>query len=353
MSDSSLMNISIMNITDFNITELNTDTRTALSLHQSILQAEQTAASAMVTLCESLKKIRDKQLYKLLGFETFDSYTEKACGIKRRQAYNYISTYEKLGSTVLQSNAQLGITKLQLLTEVCAVDRDDFIAENDLEGMSVSEIKRLVEKSKEQGEQISLLSDELEDNEKSKEILLSENEELRRQVKELESGPVEVAVQAPSEEEINRAVEKKTAELAEKLKNLQEENAKIKSEKKAALMEAIEKAKRSSEKEYSDRLNEEKDKLKADIDAQYKEKIEAAEQERKATLEKAEKMASRLDKNADAELVTATLYFGEIQRNTDKFIASFVKITESDPAKGEKLKGIAKSYFDSIAYKFN
>ena len=44
---------------------------------------------------------------------------------------------------------------------------------------------------------------------------MSENEELRRQVKELESRPVEVAVQSPREEEIKRAAEKKTAELAE------------------------------------------------------------------------------------------------------------------------------------------
>ena len=118
-------------------------------------------------------------------------------------------------------------------------------------------------------------------------------------------------------------------------------------------MEAIAKAKRSSEKEYSDRLSEEKDRLRADLDAQYKEKIEAAEQERKEALKKAEEMAGRLDKNADAELVTATLYFGEIQRNTDKFTASVVKIAESDPDKGEKLREIAKSYFESIADKFN
>lgn len=55
-------------------------------------------------------------------------------------------------------------------------------------------LRSLLRRVREQGgEQISLLSDELEDNEKSKEILLSENEELRRQVKELESRPVEVA----------------------------------------------------------------------------------------------------------------------------------------------------------------
>lgn len=105
MSDSS----SIMSIADFNITEMSADTISALSTHQKIITAEQTAANAMISLCENLKLMRDKHLYEALGFETFDTYTEQACGIKRRQAYNYISTYEKLGGTVLQSNAQLGI----------------------------------------------------------------------------------------------------------------------------------------------------------------------------------------------------------------------------------------------------
>ena len=102
------------------------------------------AASAMVSLCESLKRMRDTKGYESLGFKNFEDYTEKACGIKKRQAYNYIQTYERLGGSFLQSNAQLGITKLQLLTEVCAVDRYDFVEDNDLENMSVTEVKKLV-----------------------------------------------------------------------------------------------------------------------------------------------------------------------------------------------------------------
>lgn len=353
MSDNS----SIMSIADFNITEVSADTMSALNTHQKIITAEQTAANAMISLCENLKLMRDKHLYEALGFETFDTYTEQACGIKRRQAYNYISTYEKLGGTVLQSNASLGITKLQLLTEVCAVDRDDFVAENDLAGMSVKEIKELVEKSKQQGEQLALLGDELNDSNNAqkslqadKQNLAEENKSLHKRIKELESKPVEVAVQSPSEEEIKCAAEKKTAELAEKLKNLQEENEKIKSEQKAAVKKATEKAVKKAEKEYSDRLNEEKDRLRADIDARYKEKIEAAEQERKEALKKAEEMAGRLDKNADAELVTATLYFNELQSHLKKFINSVEKICETNSAQGEKLKQIAQNFLsDTIA----
>ena len=96
MSDNS----SIMSIADFNITEMSADTMSALNIHQKIITAEQTAANAMISLCENLKLMRDKHLYEALGFKKFDTYTEQACGIKRRQAYNYISTYEKLGGTV-------------------------------------------------------------------------------------------------------------------------------------------------------------------------------------------------------------------------------------------------------------
>lgn len=96
--------------------------------------------------------------------------------MKRRQVYNYIQTYERLGSTVLQSNAQLGITKLQLLCEISAPDIPAFLEENNLAGMTVAEIKRMIADREGQAEQISLLQE---------------------QVRNLESRPVVVAVAEP------------------------------------------------------------------------------------------------------------------------------------------------------------
>ena len=141
---------SIMTIADFHISEMTAETAAAIELHNSIVSAMKEAAFALVSLCENLKRMRDTGQYKALGFEKFEEYTEQACRIKKRQAYNYIATYERLGGTFLQSNAQLGITKLQLLTEVCAVDRADFVEQNDLEGMSVSEIKKLIAENKQE-----------------------------------------------------------------------------------------------------------------------------------------------------------------------------------------------------------
>lgn len=335
MSDNS----SIMSIADFNITEMSADTMSALSTHQKIITAEQTAANAILSLCENLKLMRDKHLYESLGFETFDTYTEQACGIKRRQAYNYISTYEKLGSTVLQSNAQLGITKLQLLTEVCAVDRDDFIADNDLAGMSVKEIKELVEKSKQQCEQLALLGDELNDSnnvqkslQSDKQKLTDENKLLQKRIKELEDKPVEVAVQEPTQAQIEAAAKSKINSL----------KASFEREKQNAVEEAV---KQATEKTKSS--------VKETLEKDYKAKLESIEKERQAALDKAKQLANRLDKNADAELVTATLYFNELQAQLDKFINSVEKICETNSAQGEKLKQIAQNFLSNTIANLN
>lgn len=325
-----------MSIADFNITEMSADTMSALSTHQKIITAEQTAANAMISLCENLKLMRDKHLYEALGFETFDTYTEQACGIKRRQAYNYISTYEKLGSTVLQSNAQLGITKLQLLTEVCAVDRDDFIADNDLAGMSVKEIKELVEKSKQQCEQLALLGDELNDSnnvqkslQSDKQKLTDENKSLQKRIKELEDKPVEVAVQEPTQAQIEAAAQAKINSLKSSFEK-EKQNAV-----EQAVRQATEKAQTS---------------VKDELEKTYRAKLEAIDKEKADAIKKAEQLANKLDKNADADLVTATLYFNELQAQLAKFINSVEKIVETNPTKGEKLKQIAKTFLsDTIA----
>lgn len=325
-----------MGIADFNITEMSADTMSALSTHQKIITAEQTAANAMISLCENLKLMRDKHLYEALGFETFDTYTEQACGIKRRQAYNYISTYEKLGGTVLQSNAQLGITKLQLLTEVCAVDRAEIIAENDLAGMSVKEIKELVEKSKQQCEQLALLGDELNDSnnvqkslQSDKQKLTDENKLLQKRIKELEDKPVEVAVQEPTQAQIEAAAQAKINSLKSSFEK-EKQNAV-----EQAVRQATEKAQTS---------------VKDELEKTYRAKLEAIDKEKADAIKKAEQLANKLDKNADADLVTATLYFNELQAQLAKFINSVEKIVETNPTKGEKLKQIAKTFLsDTIA----
>ena len=304
------------------------ETAAAIELHNSIVSAMKEAAFALVSLCENLKRMRDTGQYKALGFEKFEEYTEQACRIKKRQAYNYIATYERLGGTFLQSNAQLGITKLQLLTEVCAVDRADFVEQNDLEGMSVSEIKKLIAENKEYAEQISIFSESKERQEQELRRLEDENEALK-------SRPVEVAVQEPSQEQVEKAVAAKTKELEKSYKD--------------KLKKAKEKERQKAEAEKKKAIEEARTAAKAEADAKYKEQITQAKQDKEAALSKAKEIASKLDKNADRELVTASLYFSEAQTQFEKFLTAANKITDE---KGAKIKKVAadflKQYIDKL-----
>lgn len=311
---------SIMTIADFHISEMTAETAAAIELHNSIVSAMKEAAFALVSLCENLKRMRDTGQYKALGFEKFEDYTEQACRIKKRQAYNYIATYERLGGTFLQSNAQLGITKLQLLTEVCAVDRADFVEQNDLEGMSVSEIKKLIAENKEYAEQISMFNE-------NKEQIVQELRRLEDENEALKNRPVEVAVQEPSQEQVEKAVAAKTKELEKSYKD--------------KLKKAKEKERQKAEAEKKKAIEEARTAAKAEADAKYKEQIEQAEQDKAAALSKAKEIASKLDKNADRELVTASLYFSEAQTQFDKFLTAANKITDE---KGAKIKKVAADF---------
>lgn len=319
---------SIMTIADFHISEMTAETAAAIELHNNIVSAMKEAAIALVSLCENLKRMRDTGQYKALGFEKFEEYTEQACRIKKRQAYNYIATYERLGGTFLQSNAQLGITKLQLLTEVCAVDRADFVEQNDLEGMSVSEIKKLIAENKEYAEQISMFNE-------NKEQIVQELRRLEDENEALKNRPVEVAVQEPSHEQIEKAVAAKTKELEKSYKD--------------KLKKAKEKERQKAEAEKQKAIEEARTAARAEADAKYKEQITQAKQDKEAALSKAKEIASKLDKNADRELVTASLYFSEAQTQFDKFLTAANKITDE---KGAKIKKVAadflKQYIDKL-----
>ena len=237
------------------------------------------------------------------------------------------------------ANAQLGITKLQLLTEVCAVDRAEIIAENDLAGMSVKEIKELVEKSKQQGEQLALLGDELNDSNNAqkslqadKQNLAEENKLLHKRIKELESKPVEVAVQEPTQAQIEAAAKSKIDSL----------KASFEKEKQSAVEEAV---KEATEKAQTS--------VKDELEKTYRAKLEAIDKEKTDAIKKAEQLANKLDKNADADLVTATLYFNELQSHLKKFINSVEKICETNSAQGEKLKQIAQNFLSNTIANLN
>lgn len=90
----------------------------AITLTRSIIANAQAAQQSLYEVCKGLKEMRDGKLYKELGYQNFEDYTENEVGIKRRQAYTYIQIASGLSSDFVQSTAQIGTEKLALLAKL-------------------------------------------------------------------------------------------------------------------------------------------------------------------------------------------------------------------------------------------
>ena len=232
----------------------------AVLLHCQIRQNGETAAATLVEFCRGLKKMRDEKLYTELGYTDFGEYAEKAVGIRQRQAYSYIAGLENLGEEFLQTNARLGISKIELIARIPAVERDEFLAQNDVESATVRELKAMTEKYTKAAEQVSLFEQEaaqlresaaekqniadaelvrarnkLEKAEREREQLEKQAEELRREVERLSATPAEPdlsAITAAREEGIKQGkleaakkAEKAEAKHRSELERLEREKA--------------------------------------------------------------------------------------------------------------------------------
>lgn len=205
----------------------------AAKLHAQIMANGQVAASALLEFCKGLKRMRDEKLYTELGFDTFEDYTEKLAGIKSRMAYHYISCYENLGTTFLQSNASLGITKLTVLSKLSPVERYELAESGEAESLSVRELEEKVKELTSAKEQLSFLNTETK--EKAEETEKSLKEQLEKALKEAESlkAQLEAALSGESEKykteleklrkEQQLEADGKTAEFQFRFKNLQSE----------------------------------------------------------------------------------------------------------------------------------
>ena len=224
----------------------------AKELDLKIKSNAQIAQGALWEMCKGLAEMRDSKLYKELGYSSFEEYSEQEIGIKRRQAYNYISIFETFKNESVQPVAQnLGMRKLLLLAKLDEQERNKIIDTVAVEDITVKkleeEIKVLKEASKTyekrtterfegmkaaHAEEIKTLKNDAETYERQRDnltVLLNqskaENEALCEQIQELESRPVEVAVTDNSHEieNMRKAMAKQDLEFQKINRELQEE----------------------------------------------------------------------------------------------------------------------------------
>ena len=214
---------------DGNITEKQKAFR---DTHNAIMRSGSALADFAVQLASNLKKMRDEKLYLEAGFEAFGDYTENACGIKERQAYNYVKVIENFDREYLQSNAKLGVTKLSLLSTLTAEERVVLESETSVGELTTRELKEQIETIKAEREEenrqhemdLSELKEQLEEKVKAnkdlQEDLKKKVEKLKDEIKALKDAPVKtVEVENPK---TKVELDKAKAVVAEQKKLIEE-----------------------------------------------------------------------------------------------------------------------------------
>lgn len=304
--------------------------REAVELHLEIKKNAELTAAALVEFCKGLKKMRDKKLYIELGCETFAEYAKKAFNIEQRQAYNYIQALERLGEPILQSNANLGITKLNILSEIPRLELEQFVEENNVAEMSTKQLKEAVEKATKAEEQLTFMTEE---NEKLKEELDELKEEsddfdekieayekiisdLKKELREEKQKPVPTVQKELTPAEIKKLTDKAVAEERQKLQ-------KEKTDEVTKLKNQLKEAEENGKKQVSE------------LEEKYKNIISSAEKDKADIEAKLAEVEKNSKVTANPEAMKFKIYFEAAQNN----IAEMKKIISSvDEETAEKFK---------------
>ena len=92
-------------------------------------------------VCKNMKEMRDGKLYKELGYQNFEDCCKVEFGIKKVQAYKYISIAERLPEDFVQSTVRIGTEKLSVLAMLDEPTREAVTETVDVENTTVKELK--------------------------------------------------------------------------------------------------------------------------------------------------------------------------------------------------------------------
>lgn len=255
--------------------ELSAEYIKAAELDRRIKTSAQLAQQSLYDMCMGFKEMRDSRLYKELGYSDFGEYCEQETGFSRMNVYNYIRVAEKLPQDFVNSSLQIGVKKLTLLAKLSDEERTELAENIDLESTTVKELKakidilqnerdRAMESNAEASHQVFMAD---------KKVLEMKNKvtQLEAEIKELESRPIEVAVETDSKEVANLkdAMRRVDLDWSEKYSKLEEDSLKDRRE----LLQKAEQAEKDKQEKLS-QLRAELDRTKAEYEKKLSGKTE-------------------------------------------------------------------------------
>jgi len=211
----------------------------------------------------------------LVPYGEFGDWVKENTGYSKSTANNFMRLYQEygaaqgslFGATVedFQTFGKLSYSKALALLQLPAGEREEFVRENDVEAMSTRELNEAIRERDAAREDAAKLSQMVAADAKT-------IDELSRQVKELESRPIDVAVQEPDPAEIQKRVDAAVDKAVKEAKTAAAEDKKKLKDKLAAAEKALEESKKEAE-DWKETASDAVEKLK-DADPAEKERLE-------------------------------------------------------------------------------
>ena len=265
----------------------------AMSLHCEIMATAQAAADSLLALGRKLKQMRDTGGYRHLGFASFGEYTEQAVGIRKRQAYNYITVVEKVPARLVEENAAAGVTKLALLGKLGPADQREVAGE--LANITVEELKQIIDERNGMAEQLSLLQAEPAAEAESREV-------------DMDALRAEALAQAKAE--LDAAHKSDLARLREENAHaLKQAERAAKEKAESAAARKLDKDRAAAQKEFEQKVEA----VRKEQEARDRAALDAARREAEEARAAAEETAKRLQLNASEEGIRFALLFEQLQ----------------------------------------
>lgn len=203
---------------------LSEDYNKAVSLTRRICANAQAAQDSLFEVCKGLKEMRDGKLYKELGYQNFEEYTETEIGFGRRQAYRMIDIAEKLPTDFVTSMSQIGMTKLALLAKLDEPQREEIQQTVNVEEVSVKELKAEIDKLKDEK---SKFDEEKAGYKERQDKLLKKNVELVEERDKAQQEQEKLTAKINAEAARSAELEKQIQELESRPRDSYEDTTKI------------------------------------------------------------------------------------------------------------------------------
>ena len=117
-------------------------------LHTQIIEKFSSGFNSLYDACVLLNDMKITKKFFYSGCVTFEDYAMKHLVLKKSQAYNYCKIAQTYSKDSFQLNGKMGVTKMLVLSVLDEDDRTEIIENENLEDMTVDEVRNITFKKK-------------------------------------------------------------------------------------------------------------------------------------------------------------------------------------------------------------